>query len=87
MPAGLTCTVTETPTAVDGFTPRVDIQGSPVEITRNAASTVTVTNSYDEKPGTLVITKKLVAPNGAIAQGTTFPISYNCGDGANRAAP
>lgn len=83
VPAGLTCTVTETPTAVDGFTPRVDIQGSPVEITRNAASTVTVTNSYDEKPGTLVITKKLVDPNGAIAQGTTFPISYNCGDGAN----
>lgn len=83
IPAGRTCTVTETPTAIEGFTPRVDIQGSPVEITRNAASTVTVTNSYDEKPGTLVITKKLVDPNGAIAQGTTFPISYNCGDGAN----
>ena len=59
IPAGRTCTVSEAATKVDGFTETVNIQGSPVQITRNANASVTVTNTYTRDTGSLVIAKNM----------------------------
>lgn len=83
IPAGRTCTVTEVAPRVDGFTESVQIDGSPVQITRDATANVTVTNSYVRDLGSLVITKKVEVEDGAPFVGRSFDITYTCGDPAN----
>ena len=78
IPAGRTCTVTETPAEVNGFTPSVNIEGSPTVVAAGATANVVVTNTYTEKPGALKITKTLTAPEGAPFAQEKFTINYSC---------
>lgn len=90
LPAGTECTVTEAKHEVATYDHDIAIDQATVTIARNAQSTVTVTNTYTGKPGSLTIGKTVVLPQGTgfdtvtdPATGETFatkkfPISYNC---------
>lgn len=101
IPAGSSCTVTETPpTGSSGLadssytwvgTPSYDPSQS-VTIADQATSTVTITNSFVQNTGTLILAKAVQPRDGTDQTGytggtsRTFPIRYTCTIGGTTVA-
>lgn len=101
IPAGSSCVVTETaPTGSSGLantsytwtgTPSYD-PGPSVTVADNATSTVTITNTFAQNTGSLVLAKVVQARDGTDQTGYTggtsrvFPISYTCTLGGSTTA-
>ncbi|MCS4484846.1 DUF5979 domain-containing protein, partial [Gleimia sp. 6138-11-ORH1] len=78
IPHGTVCTISETAPDYAGYASAVAIDRANVTIVGEADQLVTVTNTYTEKPGTLTLTKKLVAPADAPFVDNEFTINYTC---------
>ncbi|KRA25490.1 hypothetical protein ASD65_14490 [Microbacterium sp. Root61] len=91
LPAGATCTVTETnpPTGAPGLVDTSWAWGAPVvdaavTIPVGAQATVNITNSATQQTGQLQITKTIVPREGVSAAGYSgavdraFPVDYSC---------
>jgi uncharacterized repeat protein (TIGR01451 family) len=84
IPAGRTCTVTETP-PTGGLLNASFAWGTatyseqPVTITDGATASVTITNHVEQRSGTFSLTKVVNGPGGFVG-GTerVFPVSYTC---------